>query len=85
MNELKSFSAALTILLILHAQNHLRGAVVSGYHVWGHHEVSAGRPRQAEIQDLQSAVWLHNNVTGLQILRRQKIYKTPEKCENMTR
>lgn len=44
--------AVLTILLILHAQYDLWGAVVSGDHVGGHHEVSAGRPRQAKIQDL---------------------------------
>lgn len=73
---------ALTILLILHAQDDLWGSVVSGYHVGGHHEVSAGCPRQAEVQDLQSTIRLHYYVTRLQILRGQKIYKSTGKCAN---
>ena len=46
------FLVVLTILLVLHAQYDLWGTVVSGHHVGGHHEVSAGCPGQAEIQDL---------------------------------
>lgn len=42
----------ITILFVLHAQYDLWGTVVSGHHVGGHHEVSAGCPSQAEIQDL---------------------------------
>lgn len=45
-------SCLITIFLILHAQNDLWGTVVSGHHVGGHHEVSAGCPSQAKIQDL---------------------------------
>lgn len=45
-------SGLITIFLILHAQNDLWGTVVSGHHVGGHHEVSAGCPSQAKIQDL---------------------------------
>lgn len=45
-------SGLITIFLILHAQNDLWGTVVSGHHVGGHHEVSAGGPSQAKVQDL---------------------------------
>lgn len=46
----------LTILLILHAKDDLWSTVVSGHHVGSHHEVSAGRPCQAKVQDLQGAI-----------------------------
>lgn len=77
-----SYAVAPTILLILHAQDDLGGSVVSGYHVGGHHEVSTGCPRQAKVQDLQSAIRLHYYVTRLQILRGQKIYKSTGKYAN---
>lgn len=84
MFERYNFShvVAPTILLILHAQDDLWGSVVSGYHVGGHHEVGAGRPRQAEVQDLQSTIRLHYYVTRLQILRGHKIYKSTGKYAN---
>lgn len=50
--QLQIHLALITIFLILHAQNDLWGTVVSGHHVGGHHEVSAGCPSQAKIQDL---------------------------------
>lgn len=65
-------SAQLTVLLVLHAQDDLWGSVVSGHHVWSHHEVSASCSGQAEIQDLKGAVRLHHDVTGLQVLRRRE-------------
>lgn len=61
----------LTILLILHAQNDLWGTVVSGYYIGGHHEVCASCPCKTEVKDFQSAIRLHNNVAGLQILKRK--------------
>lgn len=61
----------LTILLILHAQNDLRGAVISGYYIGGHHEVCASCPCKTKVEDFQSAIRLHNNVAGLQILKRK--------------
>lgn len=45
-------SSFITIFLVLHSQYDLWGPVVSGHHVGGHHEVSAGRPSQTKIQDL---------------------------------
>lgn len=50
------FDDVITVLLILHPQYDLWGPIVSGHHVGGHHEVSARRPGQAKVQDLQSAV-----------------------------
>lgn len=53
---LNSSVLRLTILLILHTKDDLWGTVVSGDHIGSHHEVSAGRPCQAKVQDLQGAI-----------------------------
>lgn len=61
----------LTVGLVTHAQDDFGGAVVAGHHVGRHEEASGGRPGQTEVQDLQRAVGLHHNVTGLQVLEEE--------------
>lgn len=64
----------LTVLLVAHAQDDFRCPVVPRHHVGGHHEVGARCPCQAEVQDLQGAVWLDNDVARFQVLG-QKWFK----------
>ena len=59
---------SLTVGLVAHAQDDLRGAVVARDHVGGHQQTCGGGPGQAEVQDFQRAVGLHHDVTGLQVL-----------------
>lgn len=61
----------LTIGLVAHTQDDLRGAVVAGDHIGRHKEAGGGCPGQTKVQDLQCAVRLHHNVTGLQVLLRK--------------
>lgn len=58
----------LTVGLVAHPQDDLRGSVVACDHIGSHEEASGRRPGQAEVQDLQRAVGLHHDVTGLQVL-----------------
>ena len=60
----------LTVCLVAHAQDDLRRPVVARDHVRGHQEARGGGPGQTEVQDLQSAVGLHHDVAGLQILEK---------------
>ena len=59
----------LTVGLVTHAQDDLGGTVVAGHHVRCHQEPGGGRPRQTKVQNLQRAVRLHHNITGLQVLQ----------------
>lgn len=67
----RSCFSPLTIGLVAHAQDDLRGAVVAGDHIGRHEEASGSCPGQAKVQDLQCAVRLHHNVAGLQVLFRK--------------
>ena len=66
-----SFSSVLTILLVSHAQDNLWGSVVSSHHIRGHHETGPCSPGQTEVQDLQSAVWLHHYIAWFEVLKRR--------------
>lgn len=67
----KKLLPPLTVGLVAHAQDDFRGAVIAGNHVGRHEEASGGRPGKAKVQDLQCAVRLHHDVTGLQVLSRK--------------
>lgn len=68
----RSCSPPLTIGLVAHTQDDLGGAVVAGDHIGRHEEAGGSCPGQAKVQDLQCAVRLHHNVTGLQVLLRKR-------------
>ncbi len=57
------------VLLVAHAQDDLRRAVVARHHVRRHHERRVGRPRQPEVQDLQRAVGADHDVARFKVLR----------------
>ena len=50
---------------------HLRGSVVAGHYVGGHHESSAGCAGQAEVKNFEGTVWLHYNVARFEVLQKQ--------------
>lgn len=60
----------LTIGLVTHAQDDLRGAVVACNHIGRHKEAGGSSSGQAEVQNLQGAIRLYHNVAGLQVLSR---------------
>lgn len=63
-----SLWCVLTILFVPHAEDDLRGSVVSSHHIRGHHEAGACGPGQTKVQDLQGAVWLHHYIAWFQVL-----------------
>ena len=65
----------ITVLLISHAQNDFRRAIISRHHVGRHHEGRVRGAGQPEIQYLQSAVGPDDNIAGLQVLKRKKTKK----------
>lgn len=54
-----------TVLLVAHAQDDLRGSVISRHHIGRHHEACARCPGQSEVKDFQCAIRLDYYVTGL--------------------
>ena len=57
------------VLLVAHAQDDLRRAVVARHDVRRHHERRSGRAREAEVEDLQGAVGAHHDIAWLEILQ----------------
>lgn len=60
------------VLLVAHAEDDLGRPVIPRHDVGRHHEGRASRPREAEVQYLEGAVGLDDNIARLQILRREK-------------
>lgn len=60
----------LTIGLVTHAQDDLRGAVVACNHIGRHKKAGGSSSGQAEVQNLQGAIRLYHNVARLQVLSR---------------
>lgn len=70
LQKLLPLNQPLTIGLVTHAQDDLRGAVVACNHIGCHKEASGSSSGQAEVQNLQGAIRLYHNVAGLQVLSR---------------
>lgn len=56
------------VLLVAHAQDHLRRPIVARHHVRRHHERGASGAGQPKVQDLQRAIGLDDNVGRFQVL-----------------
>lgn len=63
---------SLTIGLVAHAQDDLWCPVVTRHHIRCHQKARGSRPSQAEVQDLQRAIRLDNDVARLEVLQRTK-------------
>lgn len=84
MLQTSDIRLALTIGLVTHAQDDLRGTIVARHHVRGHEEAGGSRPGQAEVEDLQRTVGFHYYVTRFQILEREEEVKGQQSGHSLT-
>ena len=52
------------VFFVSHTQDDFWCPIVTGHDVGRHHEICSGCASQTEVQNFESAVWLHNYVAG---------------------